>query len=799
MLFRSGNNGNSDNSEDNKPIINIDININNENNSDNHSENNNDNNVDNHADNHYEDNSDNHTDVNVDNHSDNHSENNTENNINNDMNVENNVENNSDNHSENNINNDTNVDTHNDINNDNHTDVNNDTNVDNHNDNTTEVNNDNHTDVNNENNNQDENNVNIENNPTQTNDNNNDSSINNNPVNTNENNNDGSVENNSTNENQSNSENHNDNSSSSSSDNENQNISENNNENAINNSNTCTENCETTCEDDSCNKEEATPEPKKGIVVANYLDQDGKIIAASVITMDYVEEDYVTNQKDIQNYTFKNVEGEPIGKYIDGVYTVNYYYEEAKQEVVEEPKYGTVYTHYLDTKGNKISNDKVNTYKVGSEYTTIKETFEGYNYLTVINNTNGIVREGEIDVTYLYEIIPEEEPIVEPITEKENGTVVVYYIDTKGNTLVEKEVIEKEVGETYLTDQKPVEEYNFVTVVGAKNGTVQEGITEVIYIYEKQTTCGKEECSEKPVCPADDLCQTEEKNGTVVARYIDNEGNTLIEEIITERPVGENYVTEQFAFEGYDFVTVAGNRSGKYVDGVVEVTYVYKTQSKAPACPSEDACKPEEKTGKLIIHFIDEDGNTLLEDKESIGKVDEPYTSAKEEIENYTFKAVEGEENGTYKEGVIEITYIYTRNKGNVIAHYVDINGNMIGVDKTQEGYVGESYETKLRKFRGYTFVQVVGAYAGEYKNGTIEVTYIYEKTEEEGNTPVDEQGTTIQPSGTTIIETDNKEFYNSLRIPNTGIPKENNINLLALIMILLGMGGITILKINEE
>ena len=743
-------NSNNNNPEDNKPIINIEVNINNENNSDNHSENNNDNTVDNHADNHNEDNSDNHTDVNVDNHSDNHTENN----------------------------------------------VNNDTNVDNHNDNTTDVNNDNHTDVNNENNNQDETNINIENNPTQTNENQNDSSINNNPVNTNENN------------NQSSSENSNDNSSSSSSDNENQNSSENNpinnndgsnnNENTNNNTTSCTENCEKTCEDKSCEEKEPIVEqpPKKGLVVVNYLDQDGKQLAASTITMDEVEKEYITNQKDIPNYEFTNVEGNPIGKYEENVITVNYYYKKSAAEVIEQPKYGTVYTHYYDTKGNKIGNDKVQTLEVGKEYTTIKENFEGYNYLTAINNTTGTIIEGTIDVTYLYEIIPEEQPVIEP--EKENGTVVVYYIDTKGNTLEEKEVIENEVGKTYLTDQKSFDEYDFVTVVGNKNGTIEKGIKEVIYIYEKKTSCEEDKCKEEPVCPEDKPCKPEEKTGKVVARYMDNNGNTLTEEIITEDKVGENYVTLQKEFDGYDFVTVAGNRSGKYVDGVVEVTYIYEPKKEEPVCPEDKPCKPEEKTGIVIIHYIDENGNTLLEDKQLQGKIDEPYKSTKEEIDNYTFVKVEGSETGTYQEESAEITYIYKRNKGKVISHYVDTEGNTIGYDITQEGYVEEDYSTKYRKFKGYTFVQVVGAYAGKYINGTIEVTYIYQKDDEGGSVPVKETET-VQPREDTKIKSKNNSFHNSLKIPNTGIQKENNINILALIMTILGASGLAALKLSDD
>ena len=871
-------------SDNNQPVINIDININNENNSDNHSENNNDNTVENNSDNHSENNTENNinNDTNVENSNDNNVESNTDVDTHNDIQNDNhseisndtNVENNSDNHSENQVSNDTNVENSND--------VNNDTNVDNHNDNTTEVNNDNHTDVNNENNNQDENNINIENNPVQSNENNSDSSINNNPVNTN--NNESNPVN--TNNNEANPTNNNENTvnynpvNSSSNDNTNennptnQNDSTNTNEN-INSNSSCTENCD--------EEENITVESKKGMVIANYLDEDGKVLAASTITMDDVNKEYVTNIKDIPSYSFVKVVGEPIGKYVEGVYTVDYYYEKKEENPpVEEKKYGTVYTHYVDTNGNKIGQDKVEVLEVGSQYSTVKETFNGYNYLTVINNTNGIVKEGEIDVTYLYEPIQEELPVVEPIVK--NGFVVVNYVDYEGSTLADKTIIEDEVGKVYFTDQKYFDGYTFMTSVGNRNGQIVEGITEVIYIYKKVSNCEENTCNQEPicpenscpiedksgkvvaryvdekgniltdevitedkigsnyvtlqksfngyhfvtvngnrsgkymdgvvevtyiyaldeeetVCPSDDSCQEEEKTGMVVARYIDEKGNTLTDEVITEDKIGSNYVTLQKSFGGYHFVTVNGNRSGKYMDGVVEVTYIYALDEEETVCPSDDPCHEEEKTGKVVIHFVDEENHKLLEDKIIEGKLGEIYQTSKEIIENYTFKEVDGDENGSFQENDIEVTYIYTRNKGKVIAHYVDIYGSMLGYDITQEGYVNEAYETKYRRFKGYTFVQVVGAYAGQYQLGTVEVTYIYQKNEEGNTIPPEDDVEPSKPDDSSHeIITPYKSYSSSLVIPNTGIHNDNTLDLISLCLIIIGgLGIITLKRMDEE
>lgn len=69
--------------------------------------------------------------------------------------------------------------------------------------------------------------------------------------------------------------------------------------------------------------------------------------------------------------------------------------------------------------------------------------------------------------------------------------------------------------------------------------------------------------------------EKEVKNGKLVVNYVDLDGNKLTESIITEKEVDTEYATEQKEFDGYEFVKVEGNTTGKYVDGTVEVTYVY--------------------------------------------------------------------------------------------------------------------------------------------------------------------------------------------------------------------------------
>ena len=66
---------------------------------------------------------------------------------------------------------------------------------------------------------------------------------------------------------------------------------------------------------------------KEGVLVVNHVDSDGNRLTEEVTTTDLVGNEYITEKKDFEGYTFITVEGEPIGTYIDGVIYVTYYYD----------------------------------------------------------------------------------------------------------------------------------------------------------------------------------------------------------------------------------------------------------------------------------------------------------------------------------------------------------------------------------------------------------------------------------------------------------------------------------------
>ncbi len=65
----------------------------------------------------------------------------------------------------------------------------------------------------------------------------------------------------------------------------------------------------------------------KGTLVVNHVDSDGNRLTDEVTTTDLVGNEYTTNKKEFDGYTYITVVGEPTGTYIDETIYVTYYYD----------------------------------------------------------------------------------------------------------------------------------------------------------------------------------------------------------------------------------------------------------------------------------------------------------------------------------------------------------------------------------------------------------------------------------------------------------------------------------------
>ena len=400
---------------------------------------------------------------------------------------------------------------------------------------------------------------------------------------------------------------------------------------------------------------------KAGQVVVHYVDKDGNTLQADAVdTKDGKPgAKYDTSDNDMKPTRITTPEGKvyklvpastkgnETGDVEAGKTTeVTYVYKEVK---------GNVVVHYTDEAGNTIAEDVKDTTdgSVSSAYDTSDNkpatitTKDGKVYVLVPTSTkgeeSGKVTEGTTEVTYVYKEV--------------TGDVVVHYVDTEGNVIAEDKedtkgaslnakydttdnkpaTIEKDGVKYYLTEKAVKDDSK------PETGDVVEGKTEVTYVYEKA--------------------------GQVVVHYVDEAGNTIQTDAVDTKDgkPGVAYNTTDndmkptriTTAEGrvYELVPAStkGNENGSVEAGkTTEVTYVYK-----------------EVKGNVVVHYVDEAGNTIAEDVKDTtdGSVSSAYDTTDNKPATITTKdgklyvlvptSTKGDENGKVTEGTTEVTYVY--------------------------------------------------------------------------------------------------------------------------------------------
>ena len=136
------------------------------------------------------------------------------------------------------------------------------------------------------------------------------------------------------------------------------------------------------------------------------------------------------------------------------------------------------------------------------------------------------------------------------------GAVTAKYVDENGVELDPSVTTTGETGTDYSTTEKTIAGYTFVRVEGEPSGTYTDGKIIVTYVYKRV-----------PVVITE---------GTVTAKYVDENGVELDPSVTTTGETGTDYTTTEKTIAGYTFVRVEGEPSGTYTDGEIIVTYVYK-------------------------------------------------------------------------------------------------------------------------------------------------------------------------------------------------------------------------------
>jgi LPXTG-motif cell wall-anchored protein len=291
-----------------------------------------------------------------------------------------------------------------------------------------------------------------------------------------------------------------------------------------------------------------------GDVTVKYQDTEGNQIVPDETKSGDIGEAYTTEQKVIDGYTFKEVQGSPNGVFSDQPQTVTYVY--SKNPV----KGADVKVNYVDTAGNQIADVSNETLSgnIGETYTTEQKAIKGYTFKEVRGNAKGVFTSEPQTVTYIY--------TKNPVIPVAGGDVTVKYQDKEGTKLAPDATKSGNVGETYTTEQQAIDGYTFKEIQGNAKGSFTSEPQTVTYIYTKNTPT--------PVKP--DQAQK------VTVNYVDDSGKAVADAILLSGKINEAYTSEAKKIEGYTLIKTPENEKGFFTDKEQTVTYVYKKNSAAP-------------------------------------------------------------------------------------------------------------------------------------------------------------------------------------------------------------------------
>ena len=273
-------------------------------------------------------------------------------------------------------------------------------------------------------------------------------------------------------------------------------------------------------------------------------------------------------------------------------------------------------------------------------------------------------------------------------------------------------------------------------------------------------------------------------SGEVIAHYVDTNGTKLVDDEKTTGLVGNDYVTSAKNINGYELVKTEGETTGKYIDGVIEVTYVYYmetgeiTGDEVIKTGTEEVTSTDAifeytiKYNAVIKNYIGNAVVTITDtlplpiDKTKTYELDGGVYDEESKTITWTetIEGIDTNKNGNYAVQItksIKVSYsgleattrkvvntvvgnIHTditdktttpdevetavKVSGKVIAHYVDTNGTKLLDDVISKDLVGNTYLTSEKEIAGYKLVKVEGKTTGEYTTEDIEVTYVYYK-----------------------------------------------------------------------
>ena len=461
-----------------------------------------------------------------------------------------------------------------------------------------------------------------------------------------------------------------------------------------------------------------------GNVVVNYLEQGTNTVLATQETLDgtgKLGSAFTTVQKNVSDYDFVSVSPAANGTFTSGTQTVNYYYKRKNAGNV-------IVHHYIEGTTTPLAPDTPlnGTGKLGLPYTTTNHNIPNYTLVSVPSNANGTFTTGNQTVTYYYR-------------RNDAGNVVVNYLEQGTNAVVaNQENIDGtgQLGLPFTTVQKNINDFDFVSVSPAANGTFASGTQIVNYYYKRKDAAN------------------------VTVKYVEQGTGTPLSSDDVLGGTGKHglpYTTTEKNITDYELVAQPSNKNGTFSSTPQTVIYEYRRKS----------------AGDVTSVYVDEDGNQIdiPETQSGTGKLGLPYTTTRKTIPNYTLVSVPSNENGTFVPGPQTVTYVYRRNDaGDVTVYHKSVYDNSdlstpTVLDGTRK--LGLPYTTNPETYSNFEIATVPSNATGTFVSGSQSVTYLYKRKQSGGVTV-----NYLDNHGNRIETPDNITGTDNVGLPYTTTPK---------------------------
>lgn len=420
---------------------------------------------------------------------------------------------------------------------------------------------------------------------------------------------------------------------------------------------------------------------KQGKVIVEHIDKKTGNVLKTIVKIGKIGEICQTTKEEIEGYELVDSPKDSNIVITEVDQKVTYYYERIASGIIEK---------HIDINTKEVLYHKTHTGQQGDKYTTQAKTFEGFDLMNTPINAQGEMTADIIEVVYCY---------------SRRASVKVEHLEKgTGNKIAEDVKITGHENDAYTTEKKDIKGY-----VLAENPTNQKG---------------KMEVTKK----ADGTYQTEtvvqyyytKKRLQVVEEYVNIEDNTVIETIIHEGTIGDQYEVHPKEIEGYELVDkdengnslLPNNNKGIITEEKTTVRYYYK------------------KKAKVVVKYLDQLTKEEIETEEIHGYVGDSYQTKEKQWEGYDLVETAQNATGKMTANTIEVKYYYRR-KTQVEVQYLEKQTNQILSDKeTINGYVGDKYQTKRKGIPCYEYVESTGNEEGYMTKDKIIVKYYFEKQE---------------------------------------------------------------------